>query len=571
MTKTIERVLLGFLLVAHLLLAGSSVLSKNHTVDETVHLSAGYTYLATGDFRLNPEHPPLVKMVAALPLLALHLDAKTDSPFFTTPDQWRFAREFVYHNTANPEEIVLYGKFAVLFVFSTATLLVTFFWTRSLFGPRTALLATLLLAVNPIYLANAPLITTDVPLAGLYLLSVWRFVSFAQKPNWPNGFWFMGSLSLALLTKFSATLLAPVFAVVLVIAVLQIIRSPERDLLGYITGAFRQIIEVYLLRLIGWGLVILIVVWAFYGFEFGSFAQSQNLQNNLWRFTDFVQQLGEARFTHLMNLRIPLFSWINGFMEVYTHNVGGHDTYFFGELRRLGWKSYFPVLLLVKTPLPLLLPLLGGAVFALWQALNRRFSVIWHTISNWSLSTWALIVAPSLFLLFSINSHLNLGVRHVMPVIPFLCIAAALVLRRLQRFALGQALTWTVLAWSIAVAVWAWPNYLPYYNELAGNTGGKIGVDSNLDWGQDLKGLHHYLNDRGNPPIAVLYFGQADFDYYHINGRYLPTTEEIAAGMSKPPLVAISATVLFAQAQYRWLRAEEPITTIGQSIYIYSF
>jgi len=172
------------------------------------------------------------------------------------------------------------------------------------------------------------------------------------------------------------------------------------------------------------------------------------------------------------------------------------------------------------------------------------------------------------------RSHVNLGVRHILPVYPFLFIALAAALTRKAwgKRALG------VLALVLAVeSVAIYPHYLAFFNGFAGgpDNGPHYLVDSNLDWGQDLNNLKKYLAAHDMKRLCICYFGRARLQYYKIDYLYLPTTAETAQREEMDCVAAISATQLegayVGRDRFAWLRARQPMAKIGYSIYLYDF
>ncbi len=567
MTKRIIWGLLVACILCNVSLAALALKNKNHTVDEVVHISAGYTYLTNFDFRLNPEHPPLVKMVAAIPLLFMHLDGKIDSPYYTYDKQWDFGHEFIYNNTSDPELIALSAKLPML-LFAMGLIVSVFFWSRRLFGVRAGLLAATFTAFSPLILAHENLVTTDVPIALFFFLAIWAFTEYIQKPTWRRFSWLTIALAAALLTKFSAPLLFPIGIAILI--VWSILTAN-----GHIGKSLKKNVAYFLPRLLFASILALIIVWACYGFQWGAPSQSPVLTENKERVATWLGFLSPEQFDRFYQMRIPLFSFLEGLFYVFTHNVGGHDSYFMGQFSNRGWWYYFPVLLAVKNPLPLLLVLVIGFIKG-WHSLWRSFTQhkLIKRLQNTPFAYLVIAIAPLGYLLQSMTAHINLGVRYVMPVMPFAFVIAGAIAARLLRFEWGRVVVVIAISWSIAIAFWSFPNYIPYYNEIAGGPehGAWVATDSNYDWGQDLKGLKQFLNARGNPPLAIVYFGTANIDRTNYNYLHVPTSDEIAAGAQKPPLIAISVSALYdAQHRYDWLFAEKPIARIGYSINVYQF
>src|SRR5438034_343424 len=179
------------------------------TSDEPIHLAAGYSYLQTRDFRMNPEHPPLAKLLAALPLLALHPRFDTSEQNWKAAVQDAFAFEFLYGNDADR---LLFWSRAVMVLIAALGAAVTFLWARDLFGPAAGIFAVTLYAFCPNLLAHGMLVTTDVPVAVFGILTLYLFWKRGEQPSWLSDFSTGLALGAAMTVKFSGALLPIVLA-----------------------------------------------------------------------------------------------------------------------------------------------------------------------------------------------------------------------------------------------------------------------------------------------------------------------------------------------------------------------
>jgi hypothetical protein len=226
----------------------------------------------------------------------------------------------------------------------------------------------------------------------------------------------------------------------------------------------------------------------------------------------------------------------------------------------------------VKTPAAVLILLalcLGTGLAAFAQAGTRR----------WRLRAvpfeWIVLLLPPLvYFAFSMRSHVNIGIRHLLPVYPFLfvALAAALVRTSWRR----RALAVMVLVLAVESAA-IYPHYLAFFNGFAGgpDNGPRYLVDSNLDWGQDLYNLKKYVVTHDAKHLCVSYFGRASMAYYKLDYELLPQTHQAAEREKMDCVAAISATQLMGAyvggEMYRWLRERQPMAKIGYSIYLYDF
>jgi hypothetical protein len=284
----------------------------------------------------------------------------------------------------------------------------------------------------------------------------------------------------------------------------------------------------------------------------------------------------------LARLPVPARQYLRGLMTVRGHEDKGHRAFLMGQRSSRGWWYYFLVVGAIKTPIPLLLLALAAAVVSL----RRR-----------ERDEWFLLVPVAMWLLAASLSHLNIGLRHLLPIFPFLIVFASKVAapgavasrrpwtRTAAGVALGLAMIWQAVG-TLRIA----PQYLAYFNESIGGPahGYKYVVDSNLDWGQDLGRLARWWEAEGRPPIHLSYYGSADPARYEIEYQPLPTVafwdcaellpEAHWAEASRPRSgwIVISATCLQNIGSYLgedvnfdWLRAYDPVARVGHSILVY--
>lgn len=250
--------------------------------------------------------------------------------------------------------------------------------------------------------------------------------------------------------------------------------------------------------------------------------------------------------------------YLDGLRELAEHNAAGHESYLLGMISSSGWRYYFPVVFAVKVPFAVLV-LTALAAFALWR---KRGDARAHAV---------LIVPLVIYTAIALFTRIDIGVRHLLPLFPFLYAGLAIVLARRAPTALVALGLFALIAESLAV----YPNYLAFFNLAAGGParGPLYLLDSNIDWGQDTKKLRAWLDAHGNPRVCGAYFGNALPAYYGIEELPVPASASGAARAGC--VVAVSVTPLYGLYApgdpYRWLRAYEPEARIGYSIYVYDF
>lgn len=486
------------ILLALFVVAGwLSLRGDSATSDETPHVAAGISYLERRDFRMNPEHPPLVKAWAALGPWAMgrgRLDYA--GPAWASGDQWVLGFEALNGPLADPARRdprgVLLPARAMILLLGVLLGLVVWAWSRRMWGDSGALVSLFLFSLSPTMLAHARLVTTDLAAAFGFTLAAWTFREALAAP----GAWRIvaagAAAAAALLFKFSAVLLAPILVLV---AGAWVALGEDGTRTSRLRAAARA--------LVGVGLVAWIGVWAGYGFRFAACAPGHELP---WAMRESIPGGMSPIVLWARDARVLPEAWLFGLGAAMQDEI--RLAYFHGEISELGFRWYFPAAFLLKTP-PALLALslwavLGGA--ALWR--RRRLDAI---------------VLSGTFLIYAavaVTSRLNLGHRHLAPLEPLLFVACgaipALAAVRWKRWAAGVLFAGYVGSWAAAA-----PGYLSYFNLFAG---GKRGgerwlLDSNLDWGQDLGRLAEWMRREGVGDIALAYFGTADPKAYGIRYR----------------------------------------------------
>jgi hypothetical protein len=530
----------------------SSIRKETQTWDEGIHLSAGYSYLKTGDYRLNREHPPLFKILAALPLLPFDPILPVGDPAWATSDQVGFGDKFLYRNRV-PADVLLYRGRLVTIGYTFALGLALALWMRRRFGPGAALFALLLYCFDPNIIAHGRYITNDLLVTLTLFLSVITWVRYLETQRLRDLLLAGVCLALALLSKFSA-----VFIVGVLFALWLLRRWQTPALTGKRLAAATVVMVLISAVLIG----------AAYG---PRYLTGQPLLN---------RSIGRATITSKVLrifgkvLHLPAHPYLLGLNDLAEHNKDGHPAYLLGMHSDQGWWYYFPVVFAIKSPTAVVLLSLVCLPAGAWWAFRRR-----RRLRELPLAWAALIFPAAAYFALCLSSRIDLGIRHLLPLYPFLygLLGAAIFHEGLRRARI--ALVATAAALLVFESVRIYPDYLAFFNSLAGGPGNgpRYLVDSNLDWGQDLKKLRRYLDTIAprKEPICVCYFGRADMLYYGIEYRDLPNTDQVAHEGRPDCIIGISATALAGvyvnNDEFRWLRAIEPTRKVGYSIYVYDF
>ena len=555
----------------------TSYVQKSATWDEPQHVIAGYTALKLHDYRTDPEHPPFLRMWAALPSLArddIKMDVsvidKTDPIAWTGMLQFEFCHLLLY--VLNGAGSLLYTARFMIVLLGVLLGILLFCWTRELLGFWPAVIVLGLYTIEPNILAHASLVTTDFGVTcfafgALYFL--WRTARCLSIVNLCG---LIGFFTLAQISKFSAILLGPIVLVLLAVHVCRrkqwrVSIAKCRDL----AGAGRKTVATAAI-LLSLALVTWLAIWASYDFRFLPSASSP------WRMNSCEDPIMQKRTPELARVvtwadehHLLPNTYLQGFFltQAKTKQRGA---FLAGRYSLKGWWYFFPLAFLIKTPVSVILLFLAGGLLCC----ARRG----HFLDD-DLYVWLAIVG---FLAPAMAAKLNIGLRHILPVYPFVLLIAGKAVAALLH-AKGRLLHGVLVAlcaFAVVETALVYPHYLAFFNRFVGGPrhGQEYLVDSSLDWGQDLKGLKHWMDKNNVPHINLSYFGTADPGYYKINCTHLPGApffgEQFAKAPELPGYVAVSATnlrgVYFDERGrdfYRPLQEMEPAAVIGYSIYVY--
>lgn len=597
-------VLAGMLLAVFFVLSVASVWNDVQSMDEAVHLSAGYSYLTTGDYRLNPEHPALMKMLDAAPLLLLDLSFPNTHPTWVSAEQWGFGSVFLYENTVSADTMMRFARFPTI-ILSVLIGVWIFKWSKELFGGIGALLSVALFTFDPTTLAHSHYVTTDAAAAFGFLTTVYAYYRYLLQPSRVR-FWLAALLMvIALLLKFSTVILVPILVLLWLVKRLKDRGAASHHALG-------SLIQFWLAV----GGCFLACSWVVYGFALtvpadspdtqfvlqqledirASDDPSQSAPGSLPRYAQLLSpdtRIGSAADWIVYHVPIPAWDYYRGIISVFLHNTYGHATYLMGDHANSFW-NYFIVAFFVKTP-EVTLILLGLTLLVCLKQfmLTMRASVHYKRPSLWvrrfwrglraaigaiPLSWWALALPVVLYFLWSLTARINLGVRHLLPIYPFLFILIGMLgslkfrSRKIQTLFSANLLVLMVIYIGFSSAMF--PHYLSYFNVFVGgpNNGHLYLLDSNIEWGQDLKRVRTWLDDHGETqPVYMQYFGTARPEYYGFEFE-APPSYVADSNPTFDQLIILSIDAILSEDQrYAWVLGHRPVARIGYSTYIYDF
>ncbi len=643
-----NNLILIIILAASFALMFYSSIKESAVMDELAHIPAGYGYVKYFDYRLNPEHPPLIKAIAAIPLLFQNLKFPTDK-FSWTQDingQWAAGAQFLYEEGNSADQIINWSRIGVMFL-TLILIIFTYVWAKELIGKWWAFLPTLLVAFSPNFLAHGHYVTTDIGAALGFFISIYYFVKYLQNrtKNKKNLVVAGIAFGIAQLMKFSTVLLIPLFGFLIIIyAIYKAWKKSDFGFFAKIFQFFKELVKFIgsLIIVFAIGYLLVYVVYFIFTINYpmekqkadtttilASFADGPNtckLDTSTYRNSEIsnpIRCIAEINILMTENkITRPFAQYMLGVLMVMQRSSGGNTGYFMGEISAAGWWYYFPIVFLLKEPLPSLIIITFAIILAIIRFFskfktsgikNRFFNYIELNFAEFSMLSFVV-----LYWAYSIKSPLNIGVRHILPTLPFIYILSSQAIKnwakvRVQIYSgfwknifnaiitilknsIKISLIILLMAWFILGTFIAFPYYISYFNELGGGTwnGYKYVTDSNYDWGQDLKRLSLFVNPLAGKSItgkkidkiAVDYFGGGNIKYYLGDKGEIWQSSKGNPKLQEINWIAISINSLQSalgklhpgqlrnpEDEYRWLtqikNPYQPDYRIGTTMFVY--
>jgi hypothetical protein len=488
----------------------SSISYKSRTRDESRHLIRGVMLLETGDYRLNKHHPVLANVLNAVPVLFIDdVDIPdTDSDLWDRAAKDELAEEIVDINGGGKPFVmnILNPARAVTTIFIASSLIILAVIIRKEWGTLPAIVFSILYAFSPNIIAHARLVTTDVWIVPFIFLGTYLLYRYVTKPSRTLFIIFIIVSFLSLITKYSAV---PIAALWLLLLFAFEFKRHATDIKQW----RKRIVAALAKPAIAAGSWALLL-FATYGFRFSTLAATNHADtartqahlDNLSGIADPFKFLIKPLQNAYLHTPLPFPEYVQGFFEnVILHDVYGHDSFLFGMYAKYGWWYYFPASMLVKMPVPALIGLaalfaVAVFIFIKWiQKLRSSGSpkkVLKNSLTLKPDHIWFII--PVFFMALSIKSSINLGMRHILPILPFIYLGIALLVKKTwERHLISKATVIILGIWYIFSAISVYPHYLEYFNEMAGGpkNGYRYLLDSNLSWGQNAFLVQDYIRD----------------------------------------------------------------------------
>jgi 4-amino-4-deoxy-L-arabinose transferase-like glycosyltransferase len=533
---------------------------KSITADEIVLIPAAYYYLVDEKVNLIGQHPPLCKFLAGLPLLFIQPNEwkpeKIDPAGRPDQNEWGLVQHFWADNRSHFELICFWSRLPMI-ALTLALGFLIFVFARDLVGPRAAVLAVALFALEPTILAHGKIVQTDIPAAFGLLLSVYASWKYIRAASWKTACGLGVAVAVALLAKYSMLLVVPaVFALPLVLCFTADTRRKDR---------FRDAIVA--------ATTLLLVVNAAYFFNHRALTPGD---------LKWISDVFPESKT-IMTVGVRISRWflptdlVMGIYWQLHHARVGHPAGLLGMYSNHGWWYYFPVAFFFKATIPFLVLSLVSVGWAIRCIVKQREG------------KWLVLLVPLvLYTALMVTSPIDIGVRYYLPAYSFFIILSAafldlLLQRRPSRYRSYVAIF--ALLWMTFEAAWTYPHYIPYVNQLAfGRPHWWYLSDSNVEWGEDSKALATWLKARGENRVRGLLLGCfATLDFYRINyvdalgkmtepaPRYTALGASFLNGSTVPPY-EIAGRRVSDQTRVNTFdsyRNRKPEAIIGNSIYVY--
>lgn len=531
--RLVRRMLPVLLLLVYVLQCAWFIRTQSLTYDEPVHIVEGQDAWRHGRFEQYNDHPPLARLLCALPLR----NPKWQIDLEQLPEGFR-----VHH--VSPDPISLAGRARWMNVV-LGVVLGVFLWGEAgkLFSETAANFSLALYAFTPALIAHFSLATTDGAATLMIFATAVELRRWLHDSSRRNTVRLGATLGLLLLAKFSTL---PMFLLACV------------WLLASASGVVRFGPSKWnWLKPVGALGLAFVVLWAGYFFHVSRLTIHDGIltvSHPHWS-TTMVKRTHD-RFN--LSIPVPAGEYIAGFRDLMFHNAHGQRAYFLGQVSpRGGWKLYYPVTILLKWPVVVL----AFSFLGLWAWARRAGHPGWDF--------WILFSFPALYFLLAIFSHFNIGERHVLPLYPFALLLAAAASDKLAGVRAWRVALPIILVLNAVDALRYAPGYLSYMSIAVNpNHSYRLLSDSNVDWGQGLIALRKYQDQHPDEAISLAYFGSVDPEVYGIHAHPLEENQRVKG------TVAVGATELSGQylndpAGYRWVLQYARRKVLNHCLYLF--
>lgn len=483
------------------------------TSDEPAHIAAGHEWMTRGTYHLDFEHPPIPRVLFALPFRHVRTQSQ---------DKWEYGNDLYAHGDRYIHNVAKARRPNLIFLIIGGIAVAAI--ARRMFDPVVAWIATALFLFLPPILAHAGVAATDMAGVAAFAIALYALLLWCDDPSWRRTILLGAAIASGIVCKYSFLFYFPVTMIIVLVARRRLVPA----------------------RLLVAGLTASLVVWAAFGFSFSTMAEANPQAAMMARDGGVPEKL--------IRIPVPAPDLLMGVLAVKVHNRAGHPSYLLGELSSDGWWYYFPIALAIKTPIPfLILALVGGALLIV-----RR-----HPAA-------VLLVIAAAILLIGMSARINIGVRHILPIyVPLSILAAFAVVELWRGKAVLRAALVAALVWLGASSVLAHPDYIPWMNAFAGRQPERVLLDSNYDWGQDIWRLIRVCRKRGITSLGYSVFTNIRPSTVGITSGY-PLDENIPG---KGWIVLSEQNLQMARAKnpqaFDWLTRAHRFERIGKTLRLY--
>lgn len=559
--RRVAAVVIGLLLIQGALVA-ALVHRESLTFDEGDHMFAGYMMWKTADYGLNPEHPPLVKLLATVPVLREKMWVPPLRGRDFKKEAYLSGRDWLARNDGASQRLVFRMRMAVgLLAWGLA--LVVFFAAREWFGTGAALVALTLLVFDPNVMAHSALVATDIGVSLFFLASIYAFYRYVSRPT-------LGRLvaagvvtGLLAATKHSAILLIPMMLPVLLYEIFRAERGARlRQALRLCVASAAMIA------------IAVAILWAFYGFRYAARPGALALSTPLTAYVGPLNHFDGAVVLFFARHHLLPESYLMGLVDV-KRMAQWYPTFIFGKVHAHGVWYYFPAVILIKTTLGLLLLCALSVFAAATGRIGRTRELVY------------VLAPPLVYLLIAMASGIDIGARHILPLYAMAFIFAGAGIAALAR----QSRCWAwagaaLVAAHIAGSLLTYPSQMAFANLAWGgakNTHNLLS-DANVDWAQQLYQIKAWQDRHPGDECWFAYFARPEIDpaTYGIHCHALPTVDTLWLGEWEITPPVIHGTVLISAGDlsgcewpssgvnpYRDFQAIKPDEVIDESVFVY--
>lgn len=551
-----------FLVLLQGVLALTLVHRESLTFDEDDHMFAGYMMWKTADYGLNPEHPPLVKLLATVPVLGDKLWVPPLQGRDFKKEAYLDGRDWLAHNDGGSQRMVFRMR-ASAELLALGLALSVFFAAREWFGDLAGLFALTLVAFDPNILAHSALVTTDMGVSCFFMLSIYTFYRYAKQPSRLRLFVAGVVLGLLLATKHSGILIAPM---ILLLTAWEILVTP-REQRGRTAIRFAGALAA--MTVIG-----VLVLWSFYGFRYAARPAGLQLSTSLVQYAAPLKPFQNAVVMGIARAHLLPESYLLGLVDV-KRVAEFYPTYLMGHVFAHGFWWYFPVVILIKSTLGLLGLLVLTAFALTTKRLPLRRELLYAA------------VPPVVYLLVAMESGMNIGARHLLPMYTFFFVLAAAGAAALARVGRPWAVLCGILLGAhIVSSMLVYPTEIAYANEVWGGPRNLHNLlsDANVDWAQELLQVKQWQDRHPQEECWFAYFAYPEVQpsTYGIRCHALPTVDTMWMGGTELIPQHIQGTVLISAGDlsgcewpsgkvnpYRVFQAKRPDEAIDHAVFVY--